>query len=387
MGESHKFHPALSITNVKSLVPIELDNKQSMYHSWAALFTNLARVHDLSDHIIPPTEETAKAAYEKAKTADLALWRRLDAAVLQWIYGTISHDLLGAVLKRNDTAEAAWNRLEAMFQDNKASRATHLEEDFTNADFEVYKSIDLYCNYLQSLADRLADVNALVSNNRLVLRLTGSLPEAFSGTVDFIQNQEPLPSFESCRSRLKMAERTINARTAREAGGSGLRGGAAMVAASSDDASSAPKRPNNNKGRNTNKKKGKPGQQGGSPVGQPGQTYSQQPSQQPRPPQWSTWQPGWGGWAIPPCPFPSYSWQPRPNYPAQRPAAAGPGVLGPRPQAYNAIGPQYGSYAPTDIEAAMHALSFTQPDGNYYMDTGATSHMTADADGNQTNEM
>ena len=34
---------------------------------------------------------------------------------------------------------------------------------------------------------------------------------------------------------------------------------------------------------------------------------------------------------------------------------------------------------PTDIEAAMHALSFSQPDGNYYMDTSATSHMTADA--------
>ena len=41
--------------------------------------------------------------------------------------------------------------------------------------------------------------------------------------------------------------------------------------------------------------------------------------------------------------------------------------------------PSTASYTPTDIEAAMHALSFSQPDGNYYMDTGATSHMTADA--------
>ena len=41
--------------------------------------------------------------------------------------------------------------------------------------------------------------------------------------------------------------------------------------------------------------------------------------------------------------------------------------------------PHTPSYTPVDIEAAMHALSFSQPDGNYYMDTGATSHMTADA--------
>lgn len=30
----------------------------------------------------------------------------------------------------------------------------------------------------------------------------------------------------------------------------------------------------------------------------------------------------------------------------------------------------------TDIEAAMHTLSLHQPDDQWYMDTGATSHMT-----------
>ncbi|XP_062085295.1 uncharacterized protein LOC133791382 [Humulus lupulus] len=176
-------------------------------------------------------------------------------------YGTISNDLLHAIRKRNDTAEGVWNRLEALFQDNKASWATHLEEDFTNAVFEDFNSIDSYCNHLQSMADKLADVDALVTNARLVLRLTGSLPEAYGGTVDFIQNQEPLPSFESCRSRLKMAERTIKARQARETGGSSSRsGGAAMVAADSSlssDSSAINKRNNNYKGRHNSKNNGK----------------------------------------------------------------------------------------------------------------------------------
>lgn len=245
MAESNKFHPALSITNVKSLVPIELDNEQSLYHSWAALFTNLAKVHDLYDHLVPPTEDPAKTAYEQAKHADLTLWNRLDVAVLQWIYGTISKNLLYAILKRNDIAEAAWKRIEALFHDNKASRATLLEEDFTNADFEQFKSIDAYCNHLQSLADRLADVDAPVSNSTLVLRLTGSLPDAFSGTVDYIQNQDPLPSFDSCRSRLKLAERTIQSRLSRE---SGSRFNTALVAENAYS-SSHRNTNNNNSGR------------------------------------------------------------------------------------------------------------------------------------------
>ena len=43
----------------------------------------------------------------------------------------------------------------------------------------------------------------------------------------------------------------------------------------------------------------------------------------------------------------------------------------------------HSSYAPTDIQAAMHTLSIAPPDAQWYMDTGATSHMTANG-GNLT---
>ena len=79
MAESPKFHPALTVTNVKSLILVTLDNEQALYHSWATLFINLARVYDLYDHLVPPTEKTSLAAYDKAKSDDPALWRRLDA--------------------------------------------------------------------------------------------------------------------------------------------------------------------------------------------------------------------------------------------------------------------------------------------------------------------
>lgn len=55
-------------------------------------------------------------------------------------------------------------------------------------------------------------------------------------------------------------------------------------------------------------------------------------------------------------------------------------MLDPRLQhAYAAYyAPTTVGYTPTYIEAAMHTMTLSQPDGNYYMDTGATSHMTAD---------
>ncbi|MCH79417.1 hypothetical protein A2U01_0000166 [Trifolium medium] len=87
-------------------------------------------------------------------------------------------------------------------------------------------------------------------------------------------------------------------------------------------------------------------------------------------------------WAPPPCPYPSY-W----NRPNTSPKTQHNGILGSKPEsaAFTATGP-----SPTDIEAALLTLHLAQSDPSWYMDTGATSHMTSThgfSDGDGTNEM
>jgi hypothetical protein len=84
---------------------------------------------------------------------------------------------------------------------------------------------------------------------------------------------------------------------------------------------------------------------------------------------WNTWQ-HWAPWNAPPCPYPTSHW----NKPNNTPKAQQNGVLGPGPQqaAFSVNTP-----SPTDIENAIHTLSFAQQDPSWYMDTGATSHMTS----------
>ncbi|MCI73675.1 hypothetical protein A2U01_0094939, partial [Trifolium medium] len=69
---------------------------------------------------------------------------------------------------------------------------------------------------------------------------------------------------------------------------------------------------------------------------------------------------------MPPCPYPTQPW-------AHQTKSRQHGVLGPRPQQQHA----YATTAPTNIESAMHMMSLSQPDPDWYMDTGATSHMTS----------
>jgi len=272
-----------------------------------------------------------------------------------------------------------------MFQDNKVSWATHLEEELADLNFENFSSIDTYCNHIKSLADRLADVDAPLTNSRLGLKLTVGLPEAYARTVDIIQNQEPLPSFASCRSRLKLAERTIKNCLAKE-GNSNNRSQAALLTNTDShhnidtnivafSASSHQISKGNKHKKSTSKvsrKSHNNNGQGTLPQSEPGPfNWQQQP--------WAAWAPWLAQWPNPPpCPYPASSWAPK-NIAATTtgPRQSSPGVLGSCPQVYNVVAPST-RYTPTDIEAVMHALSFSQPDGNFYMDTNATSHMSAD---------
>ena len=84
-------------------------------------------VHAVLEHIIPPKEEDELKAFTATKEEDLALWKRLDVVILQWIYATVSPDILSSILVVNDTTEKSWKRVHDLFQDNQNYRAASLE--------------------------------------------------------------------------------------------------------------------------------------------------------------------------------------------------------------------------------------------------------------------
>lgn len=98
MADHQKFHPTLAVSNVRNFIPINLEMEKGLYTSWAELFKIHCRVYQVLDHITPKSNSTDK---ETEKTdAEKELWSRLDAIVLQWIYGTISNELLQIIWQR-----------------------------------------------------------------------------------------------------------------------------------------------------------------------------------------------------------------------------------------------------------------------------------------------
>ncbi|XP_022007425.1 uncharacterized protein LOC110906628 [Helianthus annuus] len=98
-------------------------------------------------------------------------WKKIDAIVLQWIYSTLSYEYLLRVLESDSTALQAWNRLKAIFYNNKGPRCTALQTKFVNLKLSACASLEAYCQTLRDLAAQLDDVGSPVNEQLLVLQL------------------------------------------------------------------------------------------------------------------------------------------------------------------------------------------------------------------------
>ncbi|XP_074314642.1 uncharacterized protein LOC141649869 [Silene latifolia] len=364
-SNSPSAHSVLAINNIKHHVSVTLSMDNDQYRLWVALFTNYAKANRVLHHIIDPKGKAPKPITDDEKEQ----WEIVDATVLQWIYATVSNELLQTVVEDDSTAMECWNRIRDIFQDNQHSRAVTLEQDFSHTMMADFTFASAYCQRLKSLADQLKNVGSPVSDTRLVLQMVSGLTDAYHSVGSIIRQANPLPTFHRARSMLTLEE----AGFAKQAATSGQ---TAMYANTADNISSASilGRPPQSQGKSTKSKKKGGGNKGGK--GKQGSTDSA-PATPPVAALPYPWQGGnyggYGGWpwppapwACPPCPYPTTPWMRAPA-PGMRPPTV-------RPQAYTAESPP----TQTDIEAAMYTLGLTPPDP-WHMDTGATSHMTSSA--------
>ncbi|XP_057428228.1 uncharacterized protein LOC130721450 [Lotus japonicus] len=372
------FHPAFTVSNIKNHIPIVLEMETDQYGTWAELFRIHAESHKVLHHIEPPT---GKAPSPPATDDEKDLWNTLDKKVLQWIYSTISYDLLTTILVPGSTAMGAWNDLRDIFQDNQNARAVTLEQEFSTTRMDSFPNVSAYCQRLKTLSNQLKNVGSPVNNHRLVLQLISGLSDAYRGVATLIRQSNPLPTFNQARSMLTLEESGM-AKMVNHTSHAAMH---TSQPSHSDDSSQQNNRRSNNRSRFSGGqgRSGGRGNRGGSrPTGSPSAPNAPPPwasSWQPQPyPAWPQWGYSPPPWTMPPCPYPTAPWQ-RPTTPLKQP-----GILGQRPQAYAATA---SSSVPTDIEAALHTMSLHPPEDQWYMDTGATSHTTASPDGGPSSSM
>ncbi|XP_071741007.1 uncharacterized protein [Rutidosis leptorrhynchoides] len=249
-----------------------------------------------------------------------------------------------------------------------------------------------YCQELKMNADQLADVDSNVEPHRLVLQLVAGLNDNYAQIRTHINQMEKLPTFYDARSKL-ILEESLRNRQLSITNANGTHTTALISTAKNQENPNQTERDyNSNNSGSSSSYRGRGGRNGnrGGRGGNRGRGRNQNHSRSYNPNwypsnNWSSQNQHWATqapwaqnyfnppWANPnsPCLYPTTPWT-RPNLPA--PSA---GLLGPRPQAQYSSNSSTSSYSPTDIDQALYTMSLNPPDDNWYMDSGASSHMTS----------
>ncbi|XP_071718004.1 uncharacterized protein [Rutidosis leptorrhynchoides] len=155
-------------------------------------------------------EVTDSAGSSKAPEITSELWSCQDAIVLQWIYATISKDLLNTILETDTTAKKTWDRLKSIFHDNQGSRTVALEQKFTNLKLANFTNVSSYCQEVKMLANQMKNVGLDVTDQRMVLQMVAELGDSYETIGTYISQSEKLPKFYEARSKLILEETCKN---------------------------------------------------------------------------------------------------------------------------------------------------------------------------------
>jgi hypothetical protein len=145
---------ATAVVNVKTLIPVILDQAANTYTKWRGMFLTVLGKYALTRHVLEDEAFPARPA-----------WAQADCVGLTWIYGTISSDLQQSLMLWQRPACEAWCFLEDEFLGQKESRALLLETQFRNFRQDAL-TITNYCRRLETMATSLAEFGDPIGDRR-----------------------------------------------------------------------------------------------------------------------------------------------------------------------------------------------------------------------------
>ena len=343
---------AFGVTNIKHHIPVVLDLDVFNYDAWRELFLTHCLAFDVLGHVdgtsVPQDDD------------DLP-WKKKDGLVKLWLYGTLAPPLFKTTFKAGGTARDVWLRVENQFRNNKEARAIQLDNDLCTKEIGDL-SVHDYSQSLKSIADLLENVEAPVSDKTLVMYMLNGLNEKYDHIINVIKHQKPFPSFEDARNMLEMEETRLKKPNK-------------VTIAHSDHSSSStalvvsdptPKQSNNQQHNQQHNNRGnRRGNRGRGRFNNFNNQYRQNYGNWGMPPQY--WPPQYNNWQHPQhTPWmmpPSNSFNQRP--------------FTPRPNTHEANLAEYGLQPTTDFAESFNTMTLAEPSSNWYMDSGASSHLAS----------
>ncbi|XP_073355034.1 uncharacterized protein [Aegilops tauschii subsp. strangulata] len=181
----------LQTIDIRHHIPVTLDLHAGNYAQWRRFFLTIVGMFGVRDHLVAP-------AAPRRRDPE---WVMVDHCVVHWLYSTVSPELLDAVMQPDDTADVLWAAIEGIFRDNNLSRAVYLDAEY-HAMVQGDLTVMQYCTRLKSFADQLRDLGQPVSEPQQLFNMLRGLGRQYHTAIPHLTSRVPLPTFLEARSFL-----------------------------------------------------------------------------------------------------------------------------------------------------------------------------------------
>ncbi|RVW67423.1 Retrovirus-related Pol polyprotein from transposon RE1 [Vitis vinifera] len=187
-------------------LPIKLDRNN--YILWKTQMENVVYANGFEEYIDGTKPCPPQELHTGELNPDFVQWRRFDRMVLNWLYSTLTPDIMGQIVGFQ-TSHDAWMALHKIFSASSKARILQLRLEFQT----TKKGADPMLEYIlkiKTISDNLAAIGEPVKETDHILQLLGGLGSEYNSIVASLTAREDDLSLHSVHSILLTHEQRLN---------------------------------------------------------------------------------------------------------------------------------------------------------------------------------
>lgn len=174
-----------SVINLPNLQSVSIRLDRNNYSFWRIQILSTVRAHGFDDLIdkykIPPSQYLLSPSGDCIPNQDFLSWIRRDQFLVSWILSSIGESMLGYVT-RCATAKDIWLVLENLFQSISKARVMQLQLQL-HTQKKGDLTVDAYFLKMREIADQLAAAGKPMADDDLCLQILGGFGAEYDAVV------------------------------------------------------------------------------------------------------------------------------------------------------------------------------------------------------------
>jgi hypothetical protein len=206
--------PLLLLNNMSNLMSTKLDS--SNYMIWKLQITAVLDAYSMLEHLdgsIPkPNQFLTTETGIQAVNPDFLVWNKKDKALLTLLYSTCSSSVLAMVVGKSSSQEV-WNTLEERFTSTARSNVLNLKLELQSIKKAGNETVSSYLQRIKTVRDKLSAVGVHSDHEELIHVILKGLPKEYAPFASAIRTRDTILPLEKLSVLLQTEEQSMNEAT------------------------------------------------------------------------------------------------------------------------------------------------------------------------------